>query len=290
MKKFYAAAIILLTGTAAFAQPSVPSYMIFAGDTIRFDTQDKYERMDRELISFTYAHTGSVLMLKRSDKFFGQIVPILKANGVPEDLKYLMAIESNMNPMAQSPVGAAGLWQFTKSTAQMYGLEVNANVDERYNTEKATAAACDYLLKAYEKYGDWMTVAASYNAGQAGISRRLEDQKQTCAVDLWMPEETSRYIYRLLAVKMLFEKPALFGFIVHERYPYIPPKQCVTTDASDIDLVEFAETYGTTYAELKRANLWLRGKTLDNKGKKSYTIIIPDEGQLQSRKSLEIRY
>lgn len=285
MKRFFTAIIFILAYSAATAQPAVPSYMIFAGDTIRFDTQEKYERMDRELLSFTYMHTVSVLMLKRSTRYFTTILPILRENGVPEDLKYLMVIESNLNPSAQSSAGAAGLWQFTKPTAQAYGLEVNSNVDERYNMEKETVAACQYLLKAYEKYGDWMTVAASYNAGQAGISRRVEDQKRKSAMDLWMPEETTRYIYRILAVKMMFEKPALFGFNVPERYPYIAPRQRITVSGSDLDLVELAESFGISYAELKRANLWLRGKTLENKAKKTYTIIIPDEGRLQSRKN-----
>ena len=141
--------------------PSVPKMIVFAGDTIRFDRQDIYERMDRELISFTYMHTNSTLMLKRSKRIFAKVVPILRANGVPEDLKYLMAIESNFDPKALSSAGAAGLWQFTKSTAKEYGLEVSSEVDERYHIEKETVAACKYLLKAYDKYGDWMTVAAS---------------------------------------------------------------------------------------------------------------------------------
>ena len=257
--------------------PSVPEYVAFAGDTVRFDRADFYERMDRELISFTYMHTNTTLMLKRSRRYFAMIVPILREQGVPEDLKYLMAIESSLDPKALSVAGAAGLWQFTKATAQTYGLEVSTEVDERYNIEKETVAACKFLKDAYRKYGDWMTVAASYNAGQGGISRRLETQKQKSALNLWLPEETARYMFRLLAVKMFFENPASFGFNVplSDRYPYVEPKDVLTVNYAIPSLVDFAIEHGSTYARVKEANLWLRDEKLTNKGNKTYKIIIP---------------
>ena len=260
--------------------PSVPKMIVFAGDTIRFDRQDIYERMDRELISFTYMHTNSTLMLKRSERIFAKVVPILRANGVPEDLKYLMAIESNFDPKALSSAGAAGLWQFTKSTAKEYGLEVSSEVDERYHIEKETVAACKYLLKAHDKYGDWMTVAASYNGGQNGISKRIENQRQRKAMDLWLVEETSRYMFRILAAKMFFEDPASFGFYVREKdkYPVEPkPKETVSVSGPIENLVDFAEEHGIRYATLKGANLWLRDSKLTNKAGKTYEIVIPRE-------------
>ena len=260
--------------------PSVPKMIVFAGDTIRFDRQDIYERMDRELISFTYMHTNSTLMLKRSKRIFAKVVPILRANGVPEDLKYLMAIESNFDPKALSSAGAAGLWQFTKSTAKEYGLEVSSEVDERYHIEKETVAACKYLLKAYDKYGDWMTVAASYNGGQNGISKRIENQRQRKAMDLWLVEETSRYMFRILAAKMFFEDPASLGFYVREKdkYPVEPkPKETVSVSGPIENLVDFAEEHGIRYATLKGANLWLRDSKLTNKAGKTYEIVIPRE-------------
>ena len=260
--------------------PSVPKMIVFAGDTIRFDRQDIYERMDRELISFTYMHTNSTLMLKRSKRIFAKVVPILRANGVPEDLKYLMAIESNFDPKALSSAGAAGLWQFTKSTAKEYGLEVSSVVDERYHIEKETVAACKYLLKAHDKYGDWMTVAASYNGGQNGISKRIENQRQRKAMDLWRVEETSRYMFRILAAKMFFEDPTSFGFYVKEKdkYPVEPkPKETVSVSGPIENLVDFAEEHGIRYATLKGANLWLRDSKLTNKAGKTYEIVIPRE-------------
>ena len=184
--------------------PSVPESVVFAGQTIKLDRPDLRERMDRELIAFTYSHSTSTLMIKRASKYFPVVEPILKRMGVPDDLKYLMVIESNLDPQAASGAGAAGLWQFTQSTGRAYGLEVNANIDERYNIYKATEAACRFLLEAYGKYGNWMTVAASYNGGQQGMDRRIEAQHETDALDMWLVEETSRYMFRLLVAKMMF--------------------------------------------------------------------------------------
>ncbi|MCQ2066798.1 MAG: lytic transglycosylase domain-containing protein [Bacteroidaceae bacterium] len=235
------------------------------------------ERLDRELIAFTYSHSISILMLKRSTRYFPQVEPILRAQGLPDDLKYLMVIESNLEPQSLSSASAAGLWQFTPSTAKAYGLEVNSNIDERYNTDKATEAACRYLKDAYEKYGDWLTVAASYNAGQNGISAKLDQQHVTRAVDLWLANETSRYMFRLLVVKMMFENPAMFGFHLSEDeyYPYIPAKDTVYVTESVPDLVKFAEDHGVSYARLKESNLWLRESRLNDSSHRTYKVLIP---------------
>lgn len=217
-------------------------------------------------------------MIKRANKYFPQVEPILKRMGIPDDLKYLMVIESNLDPSAQSGAGAAGLWQFTQSTGRIYGLEVNANIDERYNTVKATEAACKFLKEAYEKYGNWMTVAASYNGGQQGMDRRIEAQHQTDALNMWLVDETSRYMFRLLAVKMMFENPAKFGFRFkrEDLYPYIPIKEQIKITDPVEDLVAFAEKHKISYADLKRANLWLRESKLNNKSHRTYYIDIPD--------------
>ena len=258
-----------------FQAPKVPQFIEFAGQTYRFDRPDLYERMDRELIAFTYGHTNSVLMLKRAERMFSQVVPILKKNGVPEDLKYLMAIECNLDPKSVSSAGAAGPWQFMKATGRSYGLEVADEVDERYHIAKSTEAACKYLKEAYAKYGDWMTVAASYNAGQGGSSQRIASQRQKKAMDLFLPAETSRYMFRILTAKYFFENPEAFGFQVDESYPYLPPKETVKVSKAIPDLTDFAEEHGTTYFFLKEANLWLRSDKLTNKSAKTYEIIIP---------------
>ncbi|NLZ19965.1 MAG: lytic transglycosylase domain-containing protein [Bacteroidales bacterium] len=260
-----------------FRSPKVPEFVEFGGQTYRFDRPDLYERMDRELVAFTYGHTNSVLMLRRAERLFSQVVPILEKNGVPEDLKYLMAIECNLDPKSVSTAGAAGPWQFMKATGRSYGLEVGDEVDERYNIAKSTEAACKYLKEAFAKYGDWMTVAASYNAGQGGISQRITNQRQKKAMDLFLPAETSRYMFRILTAKYFFENPEEFGFHVEpgDSYPYLPPKETVTVSGAIPNLTDFAEEHGTTYFFLKEANLWLRSDKLTNKSARTYEIIIP---------------
>ena len=259
--------------------PAVPAYVVFAGDTIRLNTADRRERMDRELLTFTNMHTTSTLMLKRSVRFFTMVTPLLREQGIPDDMKYLMVIESNLDPKAVSVAGAAGLWQFTKETAKTYKLFVNNEVDERFDITKETLAACTYFKRSYAKFHDWMTVAARYNAGQQRLADAVEQQGQTCGLDLWLPEETTRYMYRLLTAKLFFENPQAFGFDVpmEERYPYIPPKKTVLVNDPIEDLAAFAREHGTTYARLKAANLWLRDSKLLNKENRSYIILIPGD-------------
>ena len=258
--------------------PEVPSEVHFADETIRLDRADLRERMDREITAFTYSHQLTLLMVKRANRYFPIVEPILKECGVPDDLKYLMVIESNLSPLAKSSVGAAGMWQFMPETGRKYGLEVNANIDERYNIEKATRAACAYLKESYDMYGDWMTVAASYNAGQNGISRRLEQQGVTRAMDLWLVEETSRYMFRILTAKTVLENPKSYGFMLKrsQLYPYIAPKTIITTTRQIDDLTAFAKEHGVTVAQLKEENPWLREYTMNNKSGRTYRIRIPD--------------
>lgn len=258
--------------------PTVPQQAVFDGVTIDLRRYDRRERMDRELISFTYMHTNTLLMIKRANRYFPIIEPILKANGIPDDFKYLMVIESSLNPLARSSAGAAGLWQFMPTTAKEFRLEVNDEVDERFHTEKATKAACKYFKQAYAKYGDWIAVSAAYNAGQGRISSQLDKQFAEHAMDLWLTEETSRYMFRLLAAKAIFNDPKAFGFLLKQEhlYPVIPYTE-VTVSTSINDLTEFAKKQGITYAQLRDANPWLRSNRLTNKSGKKYVFHIPTQ-------------
>ena len=264
-----------------FILPDVPSSFTFAGEKLDLTRMDLHERMDREIISFCYMHTTSTLILKKANRYFPLIERILKENQVPDDLKYLMVIESSLDTQAYSPAGAAGLWQFMKGTARDFGLEVNANIDERYHIEKSTIAACAYLKAAYRKYANWLTAAASYNAGQGRITGELSRQKVEQAADLWLVQETSRYMFRLMAVKMMMENPASFGFHLKpsQLYPEIKYKKVQIQHAID-DLVAFAAQHQLTYAQLKEANPWLRGRSLENKSGRSYELWIPTAERL----------
>lgn len=251
--------------------------MTFAGKHIDLRRADLRERLDRELITFSYGHTTTLLMLKRANRYFPIIEPILKECGVPDDLKYLMAIESSVDIRALSPAKAAGLWQFMPATGKEFGLEVNANVDERYHVEKATRAACDYLKEGYAKYGDWLTVAASYNAGFARITSELEKQKADTSMDMWLNKETSRYMFRILAAKQLFSSPRRYGFLLRaaDLYPTLPTKPFEVT-ATIPDLGAFARQHGIPMSLLKEANPWLISNTLPVRpGGKTYILQLP---------------
>ncbi len=258
------------------ASPTVPQEISFAGQTIRFDRYDYRERMDRELLSFTYMHSTTMLSIKRANRYFPIIEPILKECGIPDDFKYLAVIESGLNHLAKSPAGAAGMWQFMQSTGRQYGLEVNQNIDERYHVEKATRAACRYLHDSYERYGNWLSVAAAYNAGQARISSQLQKQMATHAADLWLVEETSRYMFRLLAAKAVLSDPRRYGFILRSDQLY-PSIACTTdTVTSGIaDLASYAKRKGITYAQLKDFNPWLRSTFLQNRSGRTYVLKLP---------------
>ena len=283
----------LLNAQAAptnYSTHDVPSSVTFCGKNIDLTRYDRYERMDRELLAFTYMHSTSIQMIKKANRYFPIVEPILKANGIPDDFKYLMVIESNLNPNARSSAGAAGLWQFMQTTGREYGLEVNKNIDERYHVEKSTEAACKYLKDAYTKYQDWIAVAASYNAGQARISTQFEKQQVDDMLDLYLVEETARYVYRIIAAKIMFSNPSAFGFRLRTKDLYMPiPYKEVSVNTGILNLAEWAKKQGITYALLKNMNPWLRDNFLQNVSKRTYTLKIPTaEGMKHDPKKVKV--
>ena len=266
------------TGTTAlsYSSPQVPESIMFCGKEIDLTRFDRHERMDRELLAFTYMHSTSLQTIKRANRYFPVVEPILKEHGIPDDFKYLMAIESNCSPLARSHVGASGLWQFMQTTGREYGLEVNKNIDERYHVEKSTVAACKYIKNAYNKYKDWIAVAAAYNGGQARIAKQMESQQIDETLDLYLVEETARYVYRIIAAKIMFSNPAVFGFRLKasDLYMQVPYKE-ITVTTGITNLAEWAKKQGTTYALLKNLNPWLRDNFLQNVSGRTYHIKVP---------------
>jgi len=256
----------------------VPESVVFCGKRISLQRYDMRERFDRELNSLAYFHSAILLNIKRANRFFPMIEKELRAAGIPEDLKYLCVIESSLDVRALSPAGAAGLWQFMQGTARQYGLEVGGDVDERYHPEKSTAAACRYLADAYRRYGDWVNAAASYNAGMGRISQTLDSQLADSAFDLWLVQETSRYVFRILAMKIILEHPEHYGFHVakSELYPVLKTRT-VEIDSNIPSLPDFALQQGIPYYQLKDLNSWLTGQSLTVKNGKTYRIVIPTE-------------
>lgn len=269
----------------------IPEEVTFAGEKTKLDRYDLYERFDREINSFTYFHSTTMLLIKRANRYFPIIDPILKENGIPEDFKYLAVIESSLNPRAISVAKAVGLWQFMPTTGKQFGLEISAEVDERYHIEKSTVAACKYLKSAYAKYGNWKDVALSYNGGMGRITGELEKQVVYSGLDLWLVEETSRYYFRMLAIKEIFENPYKYGFIIKANQLYKPIDFKEVTVESTTDLTTFAKRNGVTYAQLKDFNSWLRDRqlTISAKSSKSYTILIPTQESLYYKRGEKIK-
>jgi len=256
----------------------MPENLNFAGETVPLKDPDVYERMDRELLVNTYWQSNALLLIKRANKYFPVIEPILKEEGVPDDLKYLAVIESGLT-QAVSPAKAVGFWQIMEGTGKDYGLEINANVDERYNVEKSTRVAADYLKKAKERFGTWTLAAASYNAGQYGVDKQLERQKVGDYYDLLLGEETGRYVFRILALKEIMNHPEKYGFNYEESdlYKHIPVAK-VKVDTVVKDFPDFATKFGINYKILKVHNPWLRDDHLKNASGKTYFIDIPEKG------------
>jgi len=263
---------------AVYTAPSMPDTAFFMGEKVPLDRFDVYESLEREMLVNSYFHSQTIRFIKMAPRFFSMVDPILKAEGLPSDFRYLMVAESNLNPKAYSPAGAAGLWQLMRTTATEYGLEVNSEVDERYNVEKSTLAACRYLKNAWGRYHNWGLVAAGYNAGFGAVDKQLERQKVNEYFDLLMSEETERYVFRIISLKLILENPEHYGFRISEdeKYPLLKTHK-VEINSPVSDFTDFAGSYGITYKTLKYYNPWLRETYLTNKARKTYEINIPDK-------------
>jgi hypothetical protein len=252
-----------------------PTEVDFADEGMPMEIPDVRERFDRELLVNANLHASTILIIKRANRAFKIIEPILEKNGVPNDFKYLAVIESSLIN-AVSPSGAKGVWQFMPATAKEIGMEVNDCVDERYHLEKSTEAACKFLLAAKEKFGSWTLAAASYNGGITGVNKQIDLQKVSNYYDLLLNEETSRYVFRILALKEIMKAPEKFGFAVPKQELYeLYPTRKLEIDSTVTNLADFAIRQGVNYKILKLYNPWLRDSKLENKTRKKYIIELP---------------
>lgn len=241
----------------------IPNQLTFAEEKVPLDRFEIKERLDRELLVNTYWQSNSLLILKRSKKYFQIIEPILERYGVPSDFKYLAVAESGLLNVT-SPAGAKGVWQFMPSSGKAYGLEINNSVDERYHLERSTEAACLYIKEAYSKFGNWTLAAASYNRGMNGISNDIAKQLVNDYYDLHLNTETSRYILRILAFKTIIENPASYGFQIEPKdYYSFTPTINISVDESIPNISEYAQSLGTNYHILKTLNPWIKTNSLD---------------------------
>jgi hypothetical protein len=267
----------VLSGGVQPAYPAVklPKNLTLAGEPVPMEDQEVLERMDRELLVNSYWHSQTLQNLKLANRWFPVIEPILAKNGIPDDFKYLAVAESNLRNVV-SPAEATGFWQLLATTAKENGLVVTAEVDQRYDVERSTEAACRYLKTAYDRYGSWTLAAASYNMGMGGLDRKLSEQQVKNYYDLFLSTETSRYVFRILAFKLIYEQHERYGFVLDEEdlYPPLEYRE-VTVTTSVADLQAFAREQGSTYKMLRYLNPWIRSSKLTVLPGKSYTIKLP---------------
>ena len=264
-----------------------PKGLSFAGEEIPIDSPEIWERIDKELLKNIYWQSNTMLFFKKANKYFPIIEPILKKNNIPDDFKYLALIESGLENVV-SPAGAAGFWQILKGTAREHELEVNSAIDERYNLEKSTQVACEYLNDAYAKFGSWTMAAASYNIGKNGARRRIAEQGTNNYYNLHLNSETGRYLFRIIAVKDIMKNPKKYGFMFRAKDLYtMPVYKTIEVDSTISNLSDFAMSYGINYKLLKQFNPWLRTSSLPDKSRKKYFLKIPTNTDLLVFDNLE---
>ena len=257
--------------------PPIPDTLSFAGERVPLNLFYVREGLDRELVSNMYYQSSTLFAIKRAVRYFPTIERILREEGVPEDFKYLCVIESNLQNVA-SPAGAQGYWQFMKSTGQNYGLEISDEIDMRNHLEASTHAACRYLKDLKRKLGGWTEAAAAYNCGENGLAKRLDRQRQESYYELLLNRETQRYVYRILALKLIMQHPQDYGYHVRrcDTYPELPYTEA-SLDGENVDLYQFAADHGTTYKMLRTYNPWITTDNLKNKAGNTYTVRIPTQ-------------
>lgn len=272
----------IVSGYHVYAPP-MPTSLEFAGEKVPLDLYYVRESLDRELISNMYLQSKMLLWLKRANRFFPVIEPILKEMGVPDDFKYLCVAESGLENVT-SPAKASGYWQFLKATGQNYGLEINDEVDMRWDLESSTRAACKYLKSAYSRFGSWSAAAASYNCGEGGLSSRMTKQDAKNYYDTRLNTETGRYVYRILAIKLIMQDPQKYGFQVRhcELYPQIQTTE-TELKGQNVDLYQWCKQHEVSYKMLRELNPWLQTDKLANKGNKTYKVKLPAKDALKSR-------
>ena len=253
----------------------LPNNLNLAGERVPLEIPDVKERMERELLVNTYWQSNGLLLIKRANKYFPILEPLLKKYGLPDDFKFLALAESGFIDET-SNVGAAGMWHFMQATGKEYGLEINSNVDERYDIEKSTKVAAEYLKKSQKRFNSWTLAAAAYNAGNYGVSKRLDEQEVTNYYDAKLPDETERYVLRIIALKEVISNPKKYGFVFENEDLYTLPKtRTIKVDTAISNITHFAKKFGMNYKEFKIHNPWLRENKLNNKSRKVYEIKVP---------------
>ena len=273
--------IIITENERRIYSPPIPDTLEFCGERVPLEDFDVRERIDREFLVNTYWHSAMLLYIKRANRWFPLIEQILKKNGVPDDFKFMAVAESGLTNVV-SPDGATGFWQLMEAAAKKYGLEINNEVDERYSVAKSTQAACDYLKEAHARFGTWTLTAASYNNGVNGIENQIGRQQTKNYYNMYLNDETYRFVARIVSIKEIFKNPHKYGFYFSQSdlYPRFDIYE-VKINYQVKDFAQFAKNYGINYKILKIFNPWLRDNFLKNKNRKSYTLELPQKGEVK---------
>jgi membrane-bound lytic murein transglycosylase D len=274
----FVSCFLIQSVNAQISLPEIPSTLTFCGEPVPLDDPDIKERLEKELIINVNKHASTILVLKESGRWKSYLQAMLDSAAVPKDFFYLAVIESELDPISRSGAGATGLWHFTKSTAEEYGLEISDYVDERRDAEKSTQAACVFLKRAYKKFGSWTLAAAAFNRGTKGIENAISGQDTKSFYQLYLNEETARYVFRILALKLIIEAPEKYGYNLSPSDYYQPVAyKTILINESIQDLPKFAKSLGVLYQTLKEHNPWIQNtdyKLILTVGKK-YKIRIP---------------
>ncbi len=249
-----------VAGPEPVSVPPLPGEASFAGEALPLQNYDTRESLERELVVSLYMHSRTLFALLNTTRYFPVIEPILEQNGIPDDFKYLCMAESGLNPNVVSPAGAVGLWQLMPAVGREHGMIVTTALDERYHIEKATQAACDYLNDAYKQFGSWTLAAAAYNLGPAGVARRIDKQKTTSYYDTFLPEETMRYLFRIISLKLITQAPDYYGYVIDKAQFHHPLTEYRVAEVkgAKIDWAQVAREQGTNYKILRELNHWIR--------------------------------
>ncbi|HUH74804.1 MAG TPA: lytic transglycosylase domain-containing protein [Chitinophagales bacterium] len=260
---------------ASGAAPKIPIKLDFAGETVPLKDIEVRERLDREIIVNTFRHSSTLLLMKKANQWTPTLTKILKEQGIPEDFVYLSMAESDLSQVS-SPSNASGFWQFLKPTGIQYGLIVNDEVDQRFDIEKSTYAACRYLKDSYDKLGSWTLAAAGYNMGMAGVGRQADQQGSNNYYDLYLNTETSRYVFRILALKLIHQNPSHFDYLISSSDLYEPYKyKEIRVSGAVNSWIDFAKQNGTSYKEIRRHNPWIRSTSMRNIAGNTFVVKIP---------------
>lgn len=258
------------------SKAKLPAQLDFCGEKIPLEIAEVRQRAEREFYVLLQQPGQIILYLKRSGKYFEIYEKVFKEENVPDDLKFLSVAESALY-MSRSPKNALGLWQFIPETGRSMGLIVDDYADERCHPEKSTRAAVKYLKSGYSKFKSWTLAAAGYNMGHGGVSENLRFQDANDFFELFLNEETSRYILRIVIIKEIMKNPEKYGFHFTKEELYKQEEYKIVTVAGSIEnLSNWAKQIGTSYKDVKLLNPWILKRNLPAPPKnKSWEIAIP---------------